>query len=154
MKLSSIALAVVLAGTAAAAAAQHQHPHGKSSTLIVVEDGNEMTLTGCVRRTPEGNYSLTNAAGSKGAVGTYLLAVTDDEEDLDELEEHLGHRVEVKGKAADKGKGRIKVHTKSESKKPEGGKARTETTSEVKGDLEGLPFLGIKSFRMLASVCP
>jgi hypothetical protein len=148
MKLSAIALAVAL--SAAAAAAQDD----KSSSRIVVEDGEEMTVTGCVQRSPEGSYSLTNAAGKKGSVGTYMLAVTDDEEDLDDLGKHLGHRVEIVGKAADKGKGRIKVLTKSESKKPEGGRAKSETKSEVKGDLAGLPFLGIKSFRMLASICP
>jgi hypothetical protein len=150
MKLSAIALAVALSAAAAAA----QDGDKKSSTRIVVEDGEEMTVTGCVQRTPEGGYSLTNAAGKKGAVGSYMLATTDDEKDLDDLDKHLGHRVEIVGKAADKGKGRIKVLTKSESAKPEGGKAKTESRSEVKGDLAGLPFLGIKSFRMMASVCP
>ena len=150
MKLSSIVAALLLAGTVAAA----QHRDNKSSTRIVVEDGEEITVTGCVARTAEGSYSLTNAAGRKGAVGSYVLAVTNDEDDLDDLDEHLGHRVEIVGKAADKGKGRIQVLTKTEAKKPEGGKAKTETRSEMKGDLAGLPFLGIKSFRMLASVCP
>jgi hypothetical protein len=150
MKLSAILLAAALSGIAIAA----QDLDKKSSTRIVVEDGDDMTVTGCVQRTPEGSYSLTNAAGRKGSVGTYMLAATDDEDDLDDLDKHLGHRVEIVGKAADKGKGRIKVLTRSESNKPEGGKAKTETRSEVKGDLAGLPFLGIKSFRMLASVCP
>ena len=149
MKLSTIGIALLLAGTVAAA-----QPDKKSSTRIVVEDGEEMTVTGCVQRTPEGSYSLTNAAGKKGSVGTYMLATTDDEDDLDDLDKHLGHRVEIVGKAADKGKGRIKVLTKSESDKPQGGKAKSESKSEVKGDLAGLPFLGIKSFRMMASVCP
>lgn len=149
MKLSVIALVVAVSATAAVA----QSPR-KSSTRIVVEDGEEMTVTGCVSRTLEGGYSLTSAAGKKGSVGTYLLAATADEDDLDDLDKHVGHRVEITGKAADKGKGRIKVHTRSETNKPEGGKARSETTSEVKGDLEGLPFLGVKSFRMMASVCP
>jgi hypothetical protein len=150
MKLSSIAIGLLLAGSVVAA----QSADKKSSTYIVVEDGEEMTLTGCVQRTAEGGFSLTNAAGKKGSVGTYMLAATDDEDDLDDLDKHLGHRVEVVGKAADKGKGRIKVHTKSEMKKAEGGNAKSETKSEVKGDLAGLPFLGIKSFRMVASVCP
>ena len=57
----------------------------------------------------------------------------------------MGQRVEIKGKAADKGNGRINVETDN---------GKTETKSEMKGDLSGLPFLGVKSVRMLASVCP
>ena len=58
------------------------------------------------------------------------------------------------GLAADKGKGKIKVETKNETKTDEGDKAKTESRSEVKGDLKGLPFLGVKTLRMIASVCP
>jgi hypothetical protein len=53
--------------------------------------------------------------------------------------------MEIKGKAADKGDGRLKIETESK---------KTESRSEVKGDLDGLPFLGVKSSRMLATVCP
>ena len=150
MKLSVIAMTCVLAGTFASA----QDHDKKSATRIVVEDGDEVTLTGCVARTPEGSYSLTNAAGKKGSVGTYMLAATDDDDHLDDLEKHLGHRVEIEGKAADKGKGKIQVFTRSEAPKGDGSKAKTQTRAEMKGDLAGLPFLGIKSLRMLASVCP
>ena len=92
---------------------------------------------------------LTNtvkAAGKDGATGSYILAsLKGDDDEFDDLKDHVGHRVEVKGKAADKGDGRIKVETDS---------GKTETKSEMKGDLSGLPFLGVKSMRMIASVCP
>lgn len=136
----------------AVGAAQAQD--NKSKTRIIVEDGKTITVTGCVQRSHEGGYMLTNVAGKDGAIGSYLLAASDDEKDLDDLKKHLGHRLEISGKAADRGDGKIKVETKSEMRKADGGKAKSESKSEVKGDLEGLPYLGVKSFRMIATACP
>jgi hypothetical protein len=150
MKLGFFALIAVLVGVSVAA----QNRDRKSKTRIIVEDGKTMTVTGCLQRSHEGGYTLTNAAGKGGAVGTYVLALSDDEDDLDDLDEHVGHRLEVTGKAADQGNGRIKVESSNEMRKADGGKAKTESTSEVKGDLKGLPYLGVKSFRMIATVCP
>jgi hypothetical protein len=114
---------------------------------VVVEDGKEMTITGCVARNADGGFMLTHAAGKEGIVGSYILALLDggDSDELEDLKDHVGHRVEIKGKAADRGNGKIKVQTEN---------GKTEAKSEVKGDLAGLPFLGVKSARMLASVCP
>ena len=118
----------------------------KPKTRLIVEDGKELTVTGCVGRNPDGGYTLTSAAGKDGPTGSYILArLKDDDDEFEDLKDHVGHRVEIKGKAADKGDGRIKVETDS---------GKTETKSEMKGDLSGMPYLGIKSFRMVASVCP
>ena len=150
MKLGFVALMTLLIGASAAA----QNSDRKSKTRVIVEDGKAVTVTGCLQRSHEGGYTLTNAAGKDGAVGSYLLARSNDEDDLDDLDKHVGHRLEVSGKAADQGNGRIKVESTNEMRKADGGKAKTESTSEVKGDLKGLPYLGIKSFRMIATVCP
>jgi len=140
MKLGIFASAALLAAATLASA------QDKSKTRIIVEDGKEMTLTGCVQRNADGGYTLTNAAGKDGASSSYILARLDDEEDeFDKLKDHVNHRVEIAGKAADKGDGRIKVVTDS---------GKTETKSEMKGDLSGMPFLGVKDLRMIASVCP
>lgn len=142
MKLGCVVVAsLVLAG--GLVSAQDDRP----KTRVIVEDGKEMTLTGCVQRNPDGALTLTNAAGKDGDVRSYILAMLerDEEDELDDLKDHVGHRVEIKGKAADRGAGRIRVKTES---------GKTETKSEVKGDLAGLPFLGVKSARMIASVCP
>src|SRR5262245_25313430 len=144
MKLGYTALAVILA--CGLAAAQEKD---KSKTKVTVADGKTMTVTGCVERGAGGEFLLTNVAGKDGALGTYVLAKDDDGNDVDDLKDHIGHRVEISGKAADKGKGKIKVETKTE-----GTSGKTESNSEVKGDLKGLPFLGVKSLRMIASVCP
>jgi hypothetical protein len=138
MKLGIFASAALLAATLASA-------QDKSKTRIIVEEGKDTTLTGCVQRNADGGYTLTNAAGKNGASASYILARLDDEDEFEKLKDHVNHRVEIAGKAADKGDGRIKVVTDS---------GKTETKSEMKGDLSGMPFLGVKDLRMIASVCP
>src|SRR5262245_32014381 len=61
----------------------------KSTTKISVDDGKEVAVTGCVAKTPEGELSLTHAAGKDGALGSYILIAKDDERK--DLEEHVGH---------------------------------------------------------------
>jgi hypothetical protein len=144
-RLGHFACAVVLAAGLADLHAQDV----KSKTKVTVEDGKDIKVTGCVERNPDGGFLLTNVAGKDGARGSYVLASNDDD-----LDKHLGHRVEISGKAADQGKGKISVETKNEVKTADGDKKKSESKSEVKGDLAGLPFLGVKSLRMIASVCP
>ena len=70
----------------------------ETKTKVEVKDGKDVTVTGCVDRNPDGGYMLTSTGGSM----KYAL-VTDDD-----LSKHVGHRVEVKGKAADHGDGKVK----------------------------------------------
>jgi hypothetical protein len=137
--------ALILACGIAAA----QEVEKKSQTKVTVEDGKTITVTGCVQRGPDGSFILTNVANKDGILGSYVLAMDDDD-----LGKHVGHRVEVTGKAADQGKGKITVETKNETRTGEGDKSKTESKSELKGDLKGLPYLGVKSLRTIASVCP
>jgi hypothetical protein len=123
----------------------------KSRTTVSIESGKDITVTGCVARSGD-DFSLTNAAGKDGAAGPYFLIAAGD--DRDELKKHIGHRVEIKGKAADKGDAKLTMKTEREFKDSDGDKKKTESTTKVKGDLDGLPFLGVKSVRMLATVCP
>jgi hypothetical protein len=141
MRIGFCVAAAVLAGGLAVSA------QDGPKTKVIVEDGKEMTITGCVARGADGGYTLTHAAGKDGVVGGYILTRLGgaDDDELDKLKDHVGHRVEVKGKAADKGDGRLRIETENK---------RTESKSEVMGDLGGLPFLGVKSSRMLATVCP
>jgi len=94
MKLC-IALAAALVASSVVAA------QDKPKTRVIVEDGKEMTLTGCVQRNPDGSLTLTNAAGKDGDASSYILTAlnSDDDERLDDLKDHVGHRVEIKGKA-------------------------------------------------------
>ena len=144
MRLCYTALALVLASGIAIA----QDVDQKSKTNVKVDDGKSTTVTGCIERNADGGFMLTNVAGKDGARGATCLRTTDDN-DLDDIHKHVGERVEITGKAADQGKGKLKVETKAE-----GTSGKTESKSEVSGDLKGLPYLGVKSFRVLASVCP
>ena len=140
----------LLAVIAACGLVQAEGMGQKSQTKVSVEDGREIKVTGCVERNSDGSFVLTNVANKDGVLGSYLLT----SEDKDDLKDVVGHRVEINGKAADQGKGRVKVETKNEGRDQDGDKVQTTSKSEVKGDLKGLPFLGVKSMRSMASVCP
>jgi hypothetical protein len=139
----------LIALIAACGLATAQDLETKTQTKVSVEDGRSIKATGCVERNADGGYTLTNVANKDGALGSYILA-----SDGDDLKDHIGHRVEITGKAADKGDGKIKVETKNENRVGDGDKSKTTSKAEVKGDLRGLPYLGVKSVRMIASVCP
>ncbi len=97
-------------------------------------------MTGCLERNPGGGYMLTNSEGGL----KYTLGTKDD------LSEHIGHRVLVKGKAADKGDGKVKI----ESTVGTTGSEKTESKTEVKGDdMAGMRYLGVKSVKMLDKSC-
>jgi hypothetical protein len=95
-------------------------------------------------------FTLTNVANKDGVFGSYFLVADQDKD----LAEHVGHRVEIEGKAADQGAGKLRVETETEVKPEAGERRTTEHKTEVKGDLIGMPYLGVRSVRMLASVCP
>jgi hypothetical protein len=143
-RLSCLGFAVLLAASAAAS----QDVDRRTRTKVEVKDGKTVTVTGCVERSLEGGFALTNVTGKDGALGSYMLASDDDD-----LAKHLGHRVQVTGKAADQGTGKVEVQTKNETKTGDD-RTKTESKSEVKGDLRGLPYLGVDSIKMLATVCP
>ena len=149
MKLGFFCIATLLAAGMATA------QDGKSKSRVIVEDGKDITVTGCVQRNADGGFTLTNVAGKNGYEASYILAQLRDEDDeLGDIRDHVGHRLEITGKAANRGDGKIRLETTSEVRKADGGTAKTETKSEVKGDLDGLPFLGVADSRMIAKVCP
>ena len=115
-----------------------------------MKDGKEVTVTGCVAPTASGTgYMLTDAADKAGRVHSYML-VSDDVD----LSKHVGHRVEIRGKAADQGDAKIETESKTKTKVEHGDDKETHGKTELKGDLSGLPFLGVKDVKMIAAVCP
>jgi hypothetical protein len=110
-----------------------------TKTKMDVKDGKEISVSGCLDRNPSGGYMLTTTEGSmKYAV------VTDDD-----LSKHVGHRVELKGKAADRGDGKVKVETTTGK-----GDDKTTAKSEIKGsDMSGMKYLGLKSLKMISKSC-
>lgn len=152
MRNLGCALLVSLFAAGSTGLAQDAVTDSRTKTKITVEDGKNVTVTGCIGRTPEGNFTLTHGAGKDGALNSYILLAEGESQDT--LKDHVGHRVEIRGKAADQGDGRLQIKSESEVRTSEGDRKKRESTTKVRGDLEGLPYLGVKSVRMLASVCP
>ena len=111
-----------------------------TKTKVDVKDGKDVMVSGCVEPNPGGGFMLTTTGGAM----KYAL-VTDDD-----MAKHVGHRVEVKGKAADKGDGKVEI--KSTTKAGDGDK--TEAKTEIKGDnMSGMKYLGVKSVKMISKSC-
>jgi len=133
-------------------AAAGQAEKVKSETKLEVKDGKDVTVTGCVERHPDSNgatqYRLTNVADKRNELHSYLLVGADND-----LEGHVGHMVEVKGKAADREDGKVKVETKTKVEREHADDSKSESKSELKGDLIGLPLLGVKDVKMIRPTC-
>ena len=72
--------------------AQSSTTDTKMKTTIEVKDGKNITVDGCLATNPGGGYMLTTTKGEM----KYALVTNDD------LAKHVGHRMEAKGKAADR----------------------------------------------------
>jgi ribosome maturation factor RimP len=112
---------------------------------VTVKDGKEITITGCVERNPGGGYMLTDS--STGGM-KYALVTEDD------LSKHVGHKVEVKGNATDRGDAKMKTETKAKGTagSDSGDKAKVETKTKAEGNLD-LHYLGLKSLKMVSASC-
>jgi hypothetical protein len=119
----------------------------KRTTKVEVKDGKEITTTGCVDRMADGRYSLTGVRGEM----QYVLVGHEN------VAKHLGHRIQVRGKATDLGNAEVKTETKTSTKVdvengPDERSHRT-TATEQKGDISGVRYLSVDSVKMLADSC-
>jgi hypothetical protein len=147
MKLIAAALSL---SAAFAVGLNAQTTEQSAKSKITVKEGKEVTVTGCVQPTASGTgFMLTDAADKSGRVHSYML-VSDDVD----LSKHVGHRVEVKGKATDRGDAKIKTESETKTRVEHGDDKETHGKTELKGDLSGLPFLGVKDLKMIAAACP
>lgn len=112
---------------------------------IKIKEGTEVPVIGCLDRNPGGGYMLTNAD-----VGGMRYALVAD----DDLAKYLDHRVQVIGKATDRGRGKIKIQSKTRVETTVGTSGRLESTATTEHDgTLGLPYLGVKSVKSLADFC-
>ena len=117
---------------------------------IKVKDGKEVNVTGCVAPSASGKgFMLTNVADKNGAMHSYMLV----SEDAD-LSKHVGHRVQLEGKVTDRGHAKVEVDTKTKTKVEHGDDKATHSKSTMSGDMAQIPFLGVKSLKMIAAACP
>jgi|SRR5579862_1407828 len=147
MKLMGIALAVLIPVAGAPyLAAQGSETETKSK--VIVKDGKDVKVTGCVERSGN-SYVLTNVADKSGALHNYMLVSADSE-----LSKHVGHRVQLNGKVADRGDAKVSIETKTTTRSNTGQDQKSATKSEFEGDATGMAYLGVKSVKMIAAVCP
>ena len=121
----------------------------KSETKVDVKDGKDVTVTGCLAQSASGTAYLLNDVEGKGVASrSYILTGKDN------LDEHVGHLVEIKGKATNIGDdSKVEVKTKTKVEREDADDKTTETKSTMEGDLKGLPYLGVKSVKMIRNSC-
>ena len=145
MKRTIQTLCAVVAVSAIGAAAQTSQTETK--TTVEVKNGESVTVTGCVEPVIGGHgFMLTHVADKKGAMHNYIL-VSDD----GDLAKHIGHRVQIEGKATDRKDGKVKIETETKTKVEGGDDRETRRKSEVEG---ASPYLGVRSIKMIAAACP
>jgi len=150
MKLIKFAGATICAVAMCAAGVGAQSGEQTTKTKITIKDGKDVSVTGCIEPSGAGrDFILTNVADKTGALHSYFL-VSDDSD----LSKHVGHRVIIEGKAADRGDAKVETETKTKTKMEHGDDKETKSKSEMSGDLEHLPYLGVKSVKMVAASCP
>jgi hypothetical protein len=149
MKRMSLLLCALAVSGGVTVLAQSSETQVKSK--ITVKEGKSATLTGCVMQSSSGptNFMLTHVADKKGSVHDYHLVAQDGE-----LSKHVGHRVLIDGKVTDRGDAKVKVERTEKTKVENGDDKKTTGEAELKGDIDDMPYLGVKSLKMIAAVCP
>lgn len=146
MKRLILGTALAFATTVGLAA---QQTTVKQKTTVDVKDGKDVTVTGCVERATSGpGFVLTRVESNRTSTPFYTLVGEDAS-----LGGHLGHLVEIKGKATDVGDdGKVEVTTKTKVEREHGDDSHTKTKTKIEGATE-IPFLGVKSVKMLRDTC-
>jgi hypothetical protein len=117
----------------------------KEKTKIEVKDGKDVTVAGCVEANGDDGYILTNDVGDF----KYRL-VTDDN-----LSKYVRHQVEVKGLAADRGDGKVKVESKTGTTGEVNGVKVDDSKQKQTTEIEGgrLRYLAVRSVKKLSDSC-
>jgi hypothetical protein len=69
-----------------------------------------------------------------------------------DLADHVGKRVEIKGKAVEDGKGKVSIESKVKTERESQPDAKTTAKTEATSG-ETVPYLGVKSIKTLSSSC-
>jgi hypothetical protein len=122
----------------------------KTETKVDVKNGKEVTVTGCVEASETGaGYVLTRVEPRVGdPLAIYTLIGQDSS-----VGRHLGHLVEIKGKATNIGDdGKVEVTTKTKVEREDGDDTVTKSKSEIEGPAAPA-YLGVRSVKMLRTSC-
>ena len=146
--MNRLILGTVLAlATSAGLAAQQSTT--KTQTKVDVKDGKNVTVTGCVDRAASGQGFVLTRVESGGTPSPFYALVGEESA----LSNHVGHLVEIRGKATDVGNdGKVDVTTKTKVEREHGDDTHAKTKTQIEGTTD-VPFLGVKSVKMLRDTC-
>ena len=122
----------------------------KTETKVDVKDGKDVTVTGCVEPSETGaGYVLTHVEPRRGDPLAMFTLVGQESS----VGQHLGHLVEIKGKATNVGDdGKVEVTTKTKVER----EGSDDTVSKSKSEIEGPTapaYLGVRSVKTLRTSC-
>jgi hypothetical protein len=152
MRTSFGAAIAVAACCAAGLGAQGQETKTTTNTKVELKGGKDVTVIGCLERSGSGDFVLTDIVDSKhddrrlDHSGYALIGDAD-------FAKHVGERVEIKGKAAEDGKGKVSIESKEKTEVANAPDRETVSKTEATGGSLGMPFLGVKSVKKIASSC-
>jgi hypothetical protein len=147
--LSTLAVAAALT-----VGAEAQNIKTTTETKVKVEDGKDVKVVGCVERTADKEgFLLSNLSGDAEKHRTYLL-ILDDGDEFDDLRKHIGHKVEIKGKAVDHDQGEVEITSNTKREVDSGPDQKREVKTEIKGTHAGSPYLGVENIKMISMTCP
>ena len=143
MKTISLASFLALACTATLGA-QATETTTTTTTNIQMKGGKSVTLSGCVEAGPDGGYLLTHVADKVGVFGSYVLVTTNEY-----FAKHIGQRVRIEGKLADRSHGRVDVKSDTNIN---GVQSHVET--DARTDPAAIRYLGPDHMKTIAISCP
>jgi hypothetical protein len=122
----------------------------KSETKVDVKDGKDVTVTGCVEASETGaGYVLTHVEPRIGDPLAMFTLIGQESS----VGRHLGHLVEIKGKATNVGDdGKVEVTTKTKIEREDGDDTVTKSKAEIEGPAAPA-YLGVRSVKTLRTSC-
>jgi hypothetical protein len=144
MKGLILGTTLALAATVGLAA---QSTTTKTRTKVEIKDGKDVTVTGCVEPAASGpGFVLTRVESDKTPTPFYMLVGEEAS-----VGRHSGHLVEIRGKATDLGDGKVEITTKTKVEREDADDVNGKTRTKIEGG--DIPYLGVKSVRMLRDSC-
>jgi hypothetical protein len=131
----------------AALSAQTQETKTTTRTKVETKGGKDTRVVGCIERGAGGDYTLTRVRGGASAPSQYALISSDD------LSKHVGHRMEIHGKAVMNGKGKVVVESTTKTEADHGKDQESKSKLEGTAGVLDMPVLGVKSMKMISSSC-
>ena len=141
-------LTIGLAAMATMASAQSQGTKTTTETKTEIKGGKDLTVTGCVERGTGTEFLLTGIRQKDGRGPTRYSLVT-----KDDMSKHVGHRVEIHGKAVTEGEGTVTVQSKTKTEVGNNPAQETKTTTEGTSGVLPIPYLSVGTIETRSSSC-